>query len=158
MTRKRSGLIVAVCAVTCLAIGGLMFFVTSQVDEAAERFNSDGVRTVATIIEFREVSSGRQPRRRTVAVATADGEIMASHILMSEGEIAALKSGQALKVLVLRADQLPETLLEGKLWFVTQSSVDRHLRSPARQWGWPAASVFLGAGCLLAVFALRKQA
>ena len=76
--------------------------------------------------------------------------------LMSEGETAALKTGQVVAVLVLAADQLPETLLEGKFWFVTQSTMDRHLRNPARQWSWPAAGVFLGAGGLLGIYAMRK--
>jgi hypothetical protein len=147
----------AVVAVVFLAIAGVMVFVTSQVDEAAEQFKTHGVNTVATIVEFREVSSGRQPRRRMIAIAQANGQTLTSHILMSEAEIAALKRGQVLTVLVATADQLPETLLDGKHWFVTQSTLDRYLRNPARQWGWPAAGVFLGLGCVLGIFALRKK-
>jgi hypothetical protein len=146
----------SVVAALCLVIAGVMVFVANQVDDATERFKSSGIHTVATIVEFREVSSGRQPRRRTVAIAKVNGETMTSHILMGEGDVAALKPGQVLTVLVVSADQLPETLLEGKFWFITQSTLDRHLRNPARQWAWPAAGAFLGSGCLFGIYAWRK--
>jgi hypothetical protein len=147
----------AVVAALCFVISGVIVFVVNQVDEATERFKSSGIHTMATIVEFREVSSGKRPRQRTVAIAKANEETMTSHILMGEGEVAALKLGQVLTVLFVTADQLPETLMDGKYWFITQSTLERHLRNPARQWGWPAASVFLAGGFLLGIYALKKR-
>lgn len=159
MTQKPAGAkkLARILAVCSILAAGVLLFVSSQTQLEVRLFQNEGVLVNVRITEFREVSSGRQPQRRTIAIARAvdgagdipRGATLTSHILMSPGEVELLRGKNLSPVRVLPSGKLPETFLPGEYWFVSQQSLERHRKNPVSTWGRPAAGGLLVIGVIL---------
>lgn len=162
--RKRMKKLAAVVAVTAWLSVAVLMWVSHQVDYEVKIFVTKGVVESVRIVEFREVSSGRQPNRRRIAIARMESRLpsgtehdnLVSHILMSDNEVDELRIGQVLPVVVLPGTDVPANYCPGKYWFVTQRSLDRHGRNPVIEWGWKSMIAISVVGVIAGTYAIRR--